>query len=102
VVDEDADVVPAGDEPRHERGPERAGRTWHEHQCHLKLLPSSGRRGIERGEIRPSVNPQLAASVLMGPVVFQRLLLQEAPTSQHVATVVDLVMQGISRPEPTD
>ena len=60
------------------------------------------RRGIERGEIRPGINPQLAASVLMGPLVFRRLLLQEAPTSQRVSTVIDLVMQGISRPEPTD
>ena len=60
------------------------------------------RRGIERGEIRPGINPQLAASALMGPLVFRRLLLQEAPTSQRVSTVIDLVMQGISRQEPTD
>jgi AcrR family transcriptional regulator len=60
------------------------------------------RRGIERGEIRPGINPQLAASALMGPLVFRRLLLQEAPTDQHVATVVDLVMQGISQPAPAD
>ena len=60
------------------------------------------RRGIERGEIRPGINPELAASAVMGPLVFRRLLLQEAPTSQRVSTVIDLVMQGISRPEPTD
>ena len=60
------------------------------------------RRGIERGEIRPGINPELAASALMGPLVFRRLLLQEAPTSQRVSTVIDLVMQGISQPEPTD
>jgi hypothetical protein len=60
------------------------------------------RRGIERGEIRPGINPELAASALMGPLVFRRLLLQEAPTSQRVSTIIDLVMQGISRPEPTD
>lgn len=59
------------------------------------------RRGIERGEIRPGINPQLAASALMGPLVFRRLLLQEAPTSQRVSTVINLIMQGISRPEPT-
>ncbi len=60
------------------------------------------RRGIERGEIRPGINPQLAASALMGPLVFRRLLLQEAPTSERVSTVIDLVMQGISRPEPAE
>jgi AcrR family transcriptional regulator len=52
--------------------------------------------------IRRGINPQLAASALMGPLVFRRLLLQEAPTSQRVSAVIDLVMQGISRPEPTD
>jgi AcrR family transcriptional regulator len=68
----------------------------------LSQIEALLRRGIERGEIRPSVSPQLAASALMGPLVFRRLLLQEVPTSQHVATVVDLVMQGICQPEPTD
>jgi AcrR family transcriptional regulator len=60
------------------------------------------RRGIERGEIRPGVSPQLAASALMGPLVFRRLMLQEAPTSQHAATVIDMLMEGISRPQPAD
>jgi AcrR family transcriptional regulator len=55
------------------------------------------RRGIERGEIRPDVSPRLAASALMGPIVFRRLLLQEAPTGQRVAATVDLVLDGISR-----
>jgi len=59
------------------------------------------RRGIERGEIRRDLSPQLAASALMGPLVFRRLLLQEAPTEQRVSAVVDLVMQGISCPEPS-
>ncbi len=58
------------------------------------------RRGIERGEIRPDISLQLAASALMGPIVFRRLLLQEAPTEERVSAVVDLVMQGISWPEP--
>ena len=66
----------------------------------LSQIETLLRRGIERREIRPGINPQLAASALMGPLVFRRLLLQETPTSQRVATVVDLVMQGISRPEP--
>jgi AcrR family transcriptional regulator len=58
------------------------------------------RRGVERGELRHDIDPQLAASALMGPVVFRRLLLQEAPTSPRVSAVIDLVMRGISRPEP--
>ena len=53
-------------------------------------------RGVERGELRDGLDPQLAASVLIGPIVFRRLLLQEAPTLQRVADVIDLLMQGIA------
>jgi AcrR family transcriptional regulator len=54
------------------------------------------RRGIERGELRPDLDPQLAASALIGPIVFRRLLLGEAPTLQRVSAVIDLLMQGIA------
>ncbi len=53
-------------------------------------------RGVERGELRDGLDPQLAASVLIGPIVFRRLLLHEAPTLQRVADVIDLLMQGIA------
>jgi AcrR family transcriptional regulator len=54
------------------------------------------RRGIERGELRHDLDPQLAASALIGPIVFRRLLLREAPTLQRVSAVIDLLMQGIA------
>lgn len=60
------------------------------------------RRGIERGELRRDLDPQLAASALIGPIVFRRLLLHETPTIQRVSTVIDLLMQGISQPQPPD
>jgi AcrR family transcriptional regulator len=53
-------------------------------------------RGIERGELRHDVDPQLAASALIGPIVFRRLLLREPPTLQRVSAVIDLLMQGIA------
>lgn len=53
-------------------------------------------RGVERGELRDGLDPQLAASILIGPTVFRRLLLNEAPTLQRVADVIDLLMQGIA------
>jgi AcrR family transcriptional regulator len=53
-------------------------------------------RGIERGELRHDLDPQLAASALIGPIVFRRLLLQEPPTLQRVSAVIDLLMQGIA------
>jgi len=55
-------------------------------------------RGIDRGELRHDLDPELAASAIMGPVVFRRLLLHEPPTAQGVSAVIDLVMQGIARP----
>jgi AcrR family transcriptional regulator len=57
-------------------------------------------RGIERGELRHDLDPQLAASALIGPIVFRRLLLHEAPTLQQVTAVIDLLMQGIAAPGP--
>jgi AcrR family transcriptional regulator len=57
-------------------------------------------RGVERGELRDGLDPQLAASVLIGPIVFRRLLLHEAPTLQRVADVIDLLMQGIAVQRP--
>jgi len=56
-------------------------------------------RGIERGELRRGIDPQLAASALIGPIVFRRLLLHEAPTLQRVSAVIDLLMQGIAADE---
>jgi AcrR family transcriptional regulator len=53
-------------------------------------------RGIERGELRHDLDPQLAASALIGPIVFRRLLLHEAPTLQQVSAVIELLMQGIA------
>jgi hypothetical protein len=53
-------------------------------------------RGIERGELRDDLDLQLAASALIGPIVFRRLLLREAPTLQRVTAVIDLLMQGIA------
>ena len=56
-------------------------------------------RGIERGELRHDLDPQLAASALIGPIVFRRLLLHEAPTLQQVSAVIELLMQGIAAHE---
>ena len=53
-------------------------------------------RGVERGELRQGLDPRLAAAALIGPIVFRRLLLHEAPTLQAVAGVIDQLMQGIA------
>jgi hypothetical protein len=53
-------------------------------------------RGMERGELRRDLDPRLAASALIGPIVFRRLLLHEAPTVERVSNVIDLLMHGIA------
>jgi AcrR family transcriptional regulator len=53
-------------------------------------------RGIERGELRRDLDPQLAASALIGPIVFRRLLLREAPALDRVTAVIDQLMHGIA------
>jgi hypothetical protein len=56
-------------------------------------------RGIERGELRHDIDPHLAASAIIGPIAFRRLMLHEAPTIQRVSAVIDLLMQGIAAHE---
>jgi AcrR family transcriptional regulator len=53
-------------------------------------------RGVQRGELRQDLDPQLAASALIGLIVFRRLLLHEAPTLDRVTAAIDLLMQGIA------
>jgi AcrR family transcriptional regulator len=53
-------------------------------------------RAVERGELRHDLDPELAASALIGPIVFRRLLLQEPPTLHRVTAVIDQLMQGIA------
>ena len=52
-------------------------------------------RGIDRGELRHDLDLELAASALIGPIVFRRLLLHEPPTIERVSNVIDLLMHGI-------
>ena len=37
-----------------------------------------------------------AASALIGPVVFRRLLLHEAPSNERVSAFIDMTLQGIA------
>jgi AcrR family transcriptional regulator len=63
----------------------------------LEQISSLLRRGQDRGELRGAIDVDLAASVLMGPFVFRRLLLNKSPTSHQVATVVDMILHGIAQ-----
>jgi AcrR family transcriptional regulator len=61
----------------------------------LEQIAALMRRGQKRGELRGDIDVDLAASVLMGPFVFRRLLLNQSPTSHQVSTVVDMILRGI-------
>ena len=52
-------------------------------------------RGIERGEIRQNVDPELLVDALYGPIYF-RLLAGHAPLTQNFAeSLTELVMSGL-------
>ena len=51
-------------------------------------------RGIERGEIRADVDPELMADALVGAVIYGLLLRNVGPGRTRVAKLVDLVLAG--------
>jgi AcrR family transcriptional regulator len=58
------------------------------------------RRGVERGDLRPDLDLELALDVLGGPL-FYRLLVTGGPLDEQLAEgVADLVMRGFAPDEP--
>jgi AcrR family transcriptional regulator len=53
-------------------------------------------RGRDRGELRPGLNLELAASALVGTFAFRQLMLHEAPTAAQVTDLLDMLQHGIS------
>jgi len=57
------------------------------------------RRGVERGELRPDLDAELALDVLGGPL-FYRLLVTGGPIDEQLAAgVADLILRGFSPDE---
>jgi AcrR family transcriptional regulator len=55
-------------------------------------------RGVARGELDPSIDHELVIDLLVGPL-WTRLLVTDTPaTKDDVETIVDAVMDGVSRP----
>src|SRR5262245_31912713 len=53
------------------------------------------RRGVERGDLRPDLDVELALDVLGGPL-FYRLLITGGPIDEQLAVgVADLIMRGL-------
>jgi AcrR family transcriptional regulator len=58
------------------------------------------RRGIERGDLRPDLDVELALDVLGGPL-FYRLLVTGGPIDEQLAEgVADLILRGFAADEP--
>jgi AcrR family transcriptional regulator len=58
------------------------------------------RRGVERGELRPDLDLELALDVLGGPL-FYRLLVTGGPLDDHLAeSVAELILRGFA-PDPS-
>jgi AcrR family transcriptional regulator len=58
------------------------------------------RRGVERGDLRPDLDGELALDVLGGPL-FYRLLVTGGPIDQQLAEgVADLMLRGFASDEP--
>jgi hypothetical protein len=58
------------------------------------------RRGVERGDLRPDLDLELALDVLGGPL-FYRLLVTGGPLDEQLAEgVADLILRGFAPDEP--
>src|SRR5262249_23707386 len=53
------------------------------------------RAAIERGDLPPGVDPQLAAELVVAPVVHRMVVLGEPATPEFVARVVDHALAGL-------
>jgi AcrR family transcriptional regulator len=57
------------------------------------------RRGVDRGDLRPDLDVELALDVLGGPL-FYRLLVTGGPLDEHLAEgVADVILRGFAPPE---
>ena len=61
------------------------------------IMRSIFNRGVERGELRPDVNPEIAIDLIFGPAMY-RLVAGQAPLNNASAdAIVDAAMRGLTR-----
>jgi len=53
-------------------------------------------RGIERGEIRPDVEPKFAQELLVAPIYLRRLVTHEPIDDAFIERVVDVLLRGLA------
>jgi AcrR family transcriptional regulator len=57
---------------------------------------------IARGELPRDVDPDFAATLLIGPLKYQKLVLQRPVTQEFVEAVIDGVLDGLASRAPID
>jgi AcrR family transcriptional regulator len=60
------------------------------------------RRGVERGDLRPDLDLELALDVLGGPLFYRLLVTGGALDEQLAEGVADLILRGFAPDEPRD
>ncbi|MFF2960181.1 TetR/AcrR family transcriptional regulator [Streptomyces sp. NPDC057963] len=67
-------------------------------QSRIQLAATMVERGIDRGELRPGVNPRVALEALIAPL-HSRVLLTREPLGEDLPRILaDLVMDGLGAP----
>jgi len=62
-----------------------------------RYLVAALERAAERGELRPGLDPDIAADLVAGPMFYKKLVHHQCPDAAYAATLLDLVMAAISR-----
>jgi AcrR family transcriptional regulator len=53
-------------------------------------------RAAARGELRPGVDPEIAADLVAGPMFYKKLVHHECPGEEYAAALLDLVMTALT------
>jgi AcrR family transcriptional regulator len=84
----------AAESPRDSRLAEANGRFWAERLALDRVIVE---RAIERGEIRPGLDPSRVIEAVLGPIHLRLLLTGEPVDGDFLEEIVDLVVDGIKR-----
>lgn len=60
------------------------------------------RRGVERGEIRPDIDPEMVLDLMYGPMIFRLLAGHGSLSGAESAAMVETIFAGIRCPNPGD
>jgi AcrR family transcriptional regulator len=83
----------AAESPRDSRLAEANGRFWAERLALDRVIVE---RAIERGEVRPGLDPGRVIEAVLGPIHLRLLLTGEAVDGDFLEEIVDMVVEGIA------